>query len=73
MLVEGDVGVPDAGFEGDLGGLERVVGWEGEEELELTALGGLLDSGFAWKSRVWVGRGEKVLVQRKVNPLGHPK
>jgi hypothetical protein len=39
VLVEGDVWVEDTGFERDLGGLERVVGWEDEEELEFSALG----------------------------------
>jgi len=38
VLVEGDVGVPDAGFECDLGWLEWVVGWEDEEEVEFAAL-----------------------------------
>jgi hypothetical protein len=38
VLVEGDVWVEDTGFERDLGRLERVVGWEDEEELEFPAL-----------------------------------
>jgi hypothetical protein len=39
VLVEGDVWVEDTGFERDLGGFERVVGGEDEEELEFSALG----------------------------------
>jgi hypothetical protein len=38
VLVEGHVGVVDSGLERDLGGLEWVVGWEDEEELEFAAL-----------------------------------
>jgi hypothetical protein len=38
VLVEGDVGVEDTGFERDLGGFERVVGGEDKEELEFSAL-----------------------------------
>lgn len=38
VFIEGDVGVPDAGLEGDFGGLEGVVGGKDEEELEFTAL-----------------------------------
>jgi hypothetical protein len=39
VLVEGDIWVEDTGFEGDLGGFERVVSWEDKEELEFAALG----------------------------------
>jgi hypothetical protein len=38
VLVEGDVWVEDTRFERDLGGLERVVGWEDKEELEFSTL-----------------------------------
>lgn len=38
LLVEGDVGVPDAGLEVDSGGLEGVFNRKIEEELEFTAL-----------------------------------
>ena len=38
MLVECYVGVIDASFEVDLGGLEGVVGWKNEEEFEFAAL-----------------------------------
>lgn len=38
VLVEGHVRVPDSRLEVDLGGLERVVGGEDEEELEFPAL-----------------------------------
>lgn len=57
MLVEGDIRVPDAGLEGDLGGLERVFAGECEEELELAAL--LLPTLLAmkcWGVGVWADR-----------------
>jgi hypothetical protein len=38
LLVEGDVGVPDAGLEIDSWRLEGVFGGESEEEFEFTAL-----------------------------------
>ena len=40
VLVEGYVGVPDAGLEGEFGGLEGVFVGEGEEKVEFAALGG---------------------------------
>jgi hypothetical protein len=38
MLIECDVRVEDTGLERNLGGLEGVVGWKNEQELEFSPL-----------------------------------
>lgn len=45
VLVKGDVGMPDASLEVDLGRLEGVVGGEDEEEFEFTALENMSGTG----------------------------
>ena len=55
VLVEGYVGVPDAGLEGELGGLEGVFVGEGEEKVEFAALETRQKGGLAACAELMVG------------------